>query len=235
MILLGMDTSAVAASAALWEDGRIIGESFVNVKLTHSQTSLPMTQNLLNACGKDLSQVDEFAVSTGPGSFTGLRIGISAVKGMAFGTNKRCIPVSTLEALAYLLIGQECIAVAAMDARCQQVYAASFLVGRESVQRLSEDAALSIGQLWEQINNISSDLPLILVGDGAQLCYNSWESDRILLAPEHLRFQRASAVCMAALPHRGMSVEPAQLVPQYLRLPQAQRELLQKQNRNEKF
>lgn len=235
MILLGMDTSAVAASAALWEDGRIIGESFVNVKLTHSQTILPMTQNLLNACGKDLSQVDEFAVSTGPGSFTGLRIGISAVKGMAFGTNKRCIPVSTLEALAYLLIGQECIAVAAMDARCQQVYAASFLVGRESVQRLSEDAALSIGQLWEQINNISSDLPLILVGDGAQLCYNSWESDRILLAPEHLRFQRASAVCMAALPHWGMSVEPAQLVPQYLRLPQAQRELLQKQNRNEKF
>ena len=235
MILLGMDTSAVAASAALWEDGRIIGESFVNVKLTHSQTILPMTQNLLNACGKDLSQVDEFAVSTGPGSFTGLRIGISAVKGMAFGTNKRCIPVSTLEALAYLLIGQECIAVAAMDARCQQVYAASFLVGRESVQRLSEDAALSIGQLWEQINNISSNLPLILVGDGAQLCYNSWESDRILLAPEHLRFQRASAVCMAALPHRGMSVEPAQLVPQYLRLPQAQRELLQKQNRNEKF
>jgi len=230
-----MDTSAVAASAALWEDGRIIGESFVNVKLTHSQTILPMTQNLLNACGKDLSQVDEFAVSTGPGSFTGLRIGISAVKGMAFGTNKRCIPVSTLEALAYLLIGQECIAVAAMDARCQQVYAASFLVGRESVQRLSEDAALSIGQLWEQINNISSDLPLILVGGGAQLCYNSWESDRILLAPEHLRFQRASAVCMAALPHRGMSVEPAQLVPQYLRLPQAQRELLQKQNRNEKF
>ena len=157
------------------------------------------------------------------------------MKGMAFGTNKRCIPVSTLEALAYLLIGQECIAVAAMDARCQQVYAASFLVGRESVQRLSEDAALSIGQLWEQINNISSDLPLILVGDGAQLCYNSWESDRILLAPEHLRFQRASAVCMAALPHRGMSVEPAQLVPQYLRLPQAQRELLQKQNRNEKL
>ncbi len=235
MILLGMGTSAVAASAALWEDGRIIGESFVNVKLTHSQTILPMTQNLLNACGKDLSQVDEFAVSTGPGSFTGLRIGISAVKGMAFGTNKRCIPVSTLEALAYLLIGQECIAVAAMDARCQQVYAASFLVGRESVQRLSEDAALSIGQLWEQINSISSDLPLILVGDGAQLCYNSWESDRILLAPEHLRFQRASAVCMAALPHRGMSVEPAQLVPQYLRLPQAQRELLQKQNRNEKF
>ena len=235
MILLGMDTSAVAASAALWEDGRIIGESFVNVKLTHSQTILPMTQNLLNACGKDLSQVDEFAVSTGPGSFTGLRIGISAVKGMAFGTNKRCIPVSTLEALAYLLIGQECIAVAAMDARCQQVYAASFLVGRESVQRLSEDAALSIGQLWEQINNISSDLPLNLVGDGAQLCYNSWESDRILLAPEHLRFQRASAVCMAALPHRGMSVEPAQLVPQYLRLPQAQRELLQKQNRNEKL
>ena len=231
MILLGMDTSAVAASVALWEDGRIIGESFVNVRLTHSQTILPMTQNLLNACGKDISQVDEFAVSVGPGSFTGLRIGISAVKGMAFGTGKRCVPVSTLEALAYLLIGQECIAVSAMDARCQQVYAATFLVGRESVQRLTEDAALSIKQLWEQLTEISSDLPLILVGDGAQLCYNSWESDRVLLAPEHLRFQRASAVCMAALPRRGLSVEPAQISPQYLRLPQAQRELLQKQTK----
>lgn len=120
MILLGMDTSAVAASVALWEDGRIIGESFVNVRLTHSQTILPMTQNLLNACGKDISQVDEFAVSVGPGSFTGLRIGISAVKGMAFGTGKRCVPVSTLEALAYLLIGQECIAISAMDARANR-------------------------------------------------------------------------------------------------------------------
>lgn len=166
-----------------------------------------------------------------PDRLPGLRIGISAVKGMAFGTGKRCVPVSTLEALAYLLIGQECIAVSAMDARCQQVYAATFLVGRESVQRLTEDAALSIKQLWEQLTEISSDLPLILVGDGAQLCYNSWESDRVLLAPEHLRFQRASAVCMAALPRRGLSVEPAQISPQYLRLPQAQRELLQKQNK----
>ena len=231
MILLGMDTSAVAASVALWEDGRIIGESFVNVRLTHSQTIQPMTQNLLNACGKDISQVDEFAVSVGPGSFTGLRIGISAVKGMAFGTGKRCVPVSTLEALAYLLIGQECIAVSAMDARCQQVYAATFLVGRESVQRLTEDAALSIKQLWEQLTEISSDLPLILVGDGAQLCYNSWESVRVLVAAGRFRLQCVSAVCMAALPRRGLSVEPAQISPQYLRLPQAQRELLQKQNK----
>lgn len=93
MILLGMDTSAVALRSHYGKNGRIIGESFVNVRLTHSQTILPMTQNLLNACGKDISQVDEFAVSVGPGSFTGLRIGISAVKGMAFGTGKRCVPV----------------------------------------------------------------------------------------------------------------------------------------------
>ena len=228
MILLGMDTSAVAASAALWEDGRIIGESFVNVKLTHSQTILPMMQNLLSACGKDISQVDEFAVSTGPGSFTGLRIGISAIKGMAFGTNKRCVSVSTLEALAYLLIGQECIAVAAMDARCQQVYTATFLVRRESVQRLTEDAALSIEQLREQLSEISSDLPLILVGDGAQLCYNSWESDKVLLAPEHLRFQRASAVCMAALPASGIGHGSGTTGSAIFAASQAQRELLQK-------
>ncbi|MDD3193266.1 MAG: tRNA (adenosine(37)-N6)-threonylcarbamoyltransferase complex dimerization subunit type 1 TsaB [Oscillospiraceae bacterium] len=230
-MILGMDTSAVAASAALWENGRIIGEHFVNVKLTHSQTILPMVQNLFTACGKDITQVDEFAVSTGPGSFTGLRIGISAVKGMAFGTKKRCIPVSTLEALAYNLIGQECVAVAAMDARCQQVYTAAFQVSRESVQRLSEDRALSVQALREQLDEISSGLPLILVGDGAELCYNSWEGSGVVLAPEHLRFQRASAVCMAALPRRGLCVEPALLAPEYLRLPQAQRELLQKQNK----
>lgn len=227
-MLLGLDTSAVAASAALWEDGKIIGENFVNVKLTHSQTILPMVQGLFSACGKTISQVDQFAVSTGPGSFTGLRIGISAVKGMAFGTKKRCIPVSTLEALAYNLLGQECVAVAVMDARCQQVYTATFLLGRESVQRLSEDAAVSIEALKEQLSAISLDLPMILVGDGAELCYNNWDGGGAILAPDHLRYQRASSVCMAALPQRDTDLDPAQLVPAYLRLPQAQRELLAK-------
>ena len=229
--MLGMDTSAVAASAALWEDGRIIGESFVNVKLTHSQTILPMVQNLFASCGREISQVDKFAVSVGPGSFTGLRIGISAIKGMAFGLNKGCVPVSTLEALAYNLVGQECIAVAAMDARCQQVYTARFLVGRDGIRRLTDDAALSIQELWEQLCENSTSLPLVLVGDGAGLCYNSWKEEKILLAPEHLRFQRAASVCMVASVHLDREVSPERLVPQYLRLPQAQRELLQKQKK----
>ncbi|MCI9405724.1 MAG: tRNA (adenosine(37)-N6)-threonylcarbamoyltransferase complex dimerization subunit type 1 TsaB [Oscillospiraceae bacterium] len=231
MLMLGMDTSAVAASAALWEDERLIGESFVNVKLTHSQTILPMVHSLFASCGRALSQVDRFAVSTGPGSFTGLRIGISAVKGMAFCLKKDCIPVSTLEALAYNLLGQDCIAVAAMDARCQQVYTASFLVGRDSVRRLTEDAALSIQELWEWVGENSGALPVVLVGDGAGLCYNSWKGEKALLAPEQLRFQRASSVCAAALRHPEEKTDPAQLVPQYLRLPQAQRELLKKQKK----
>ena len=231
MLMLGMDTSAVAASAALWEDERLVGESFVNVKLTHSQTILPMVQNLFASCGRELSQVDRFAVSTGPGSFTGLRIGISAVKGMAFGLKKDCIPVSTLEALAYNLLGQDCIAVAAMDARCQQVYTASFLVGRDSVRRLTEDAAMSIQELWEWVCKNSGTLPVVLVGDGAGLCYNSWKGEKVLLAPEHLRFQRASSVCAASLRHPDEKVGPERLVPQYLRLPQAQRELLKKREK----
>ena len=232
MLMLGMDTSAVAASVALWEDGRLLGENFVNVKLTHSQTILPMVQNLLDSCDRKISQVETFAVSAGPGSFTGLRIGISAVKGMAFASNNPCIPVSTLEALAYQLSGQECIAIPAMDARCQQVYTAAFRVGRDGVQRLSEDAAMSISQLQTKIQEFSDGLPRILVGDGAQLCYNCWEGSDVLLAPEHLRFQRAGAVCMAALHHLSEAVSPADLAPRYLRLPQAQRELLKKQESN---
>ena len=229
MITLGLDTSAVAASAALWEDGRLLGENFINVKLTHSQTILPMVQSLLAATGKTVADVDRFAVSTGPGSFTGLRIGISAVKGMAFGTQKECIPVSTLEALAYNLLGQNCIAAAVMDARVGQVYCAAFRIEGDKITRLCEDAAMSAAEFREKLRSFDPDLPHLLVGDGAQLCYNSWEGEGVQLAPPHLRYQKAASVCMAA--EGGTPISAQQLQPQYLRLPQAQRELLQKQQK----
>ena len=230
MITLGLDTSAVAASAALWEDGRLLGENFINVKLTHSQTILPMVESLFSATGKSVAEVDRFAVSTGPGSFTGLRIGISAVKGLAFGTGKECVSVSTLQALAYNLLGQRCIAACAMDARVGQVYCAIFRIDGDTVERLCEDAAMSAGEFQEKLMAVDSDLPRILVGDGAQLCYNSWKGSGVSLAPPHLRYQKAASVCMAA-EKEGQVLSAEALHPSYLRLPQAERELLQKQQK----
>ena len=116
--LLSLDTSSLAASAALWEDERLLGEFFINAKLTHSQTAMPMVEDLLKATQTSLSQVDLFAVSTGPGSFTGLRIGIAAVKGMAHALGKPCIPVSTLKGMAYNLLGFDGYVCPVMDARC---------------------------------------------------------------------------------------------------------------------
>lgn len=228
MKILGIDTSSVSASAAVSEDGAILAESFVNVKLTHSQTMMPMLEAMLqNACFS-LADIDAFAVTCGPGSFTGLRIGISAVKGMAFPLEKPCIGVSTLRALAYNLTGFEGFVVPAMDARCGQVYTSLFLAEKGHVTRHGEDCAVSLEELGEKLSHIWSDNPVFFVGDGAQLCYNKFQkAGKVFLAPPHLRYARASAVCLAA--EGQQPVTAAALAPSYLRLPQAERELLRKQ------
>ena len=227
--ILAVDTSAKAASTAIVEDGKIIAESFINTKLTHSQTMLPMVENMLRACAVSVDEIDGFAVSVGPGSFTGLRIGISLVKGLAFSTQKKCAPVSTLEALCRNVstVGRIC---AVMDARCSQVYTATFDFDGENYTRVTEDEAIPILELEENVKKYQNDV--IFVGDGAQMCYNKLKDTckNVLISAENVRFQRASSVAAVAemMFSQGNAVSADELVPSYLRLPQAQRERIAK-------
>ena len=227
MKLLAIECSAKAASAALWEDDRIAGEFYLNIPQTHSETLMPMAEELLRHTGWKVRDLDALAVSQGPGSFTGLRIGISAVKGMALGAGKPCIGISTLEGLANNLRGFEGYAAAVMDARCQQVYTALFRLHDGRAERLTDDEALMLSDLQQRLSGLEG--PVYLVGDGAQISWNylSGKVGQLRMAPAALRFQRASsvAVCAAERMAAGEAVSGDELVPSYLRLPQAEREL----------
>jgi tRNA threonylcarbamoyladenosine biosynthesis protein TsaB len=206
--LLGLDSSAAAASCAIVENGRLLASGFVNVKITHSQTLMPLVESTLKSAGLTLKDIDGFAVSAGPGSFTGLRISVSAIKGMAFAAGKPVCGVSTLFALAHNLIGQDCIACAVMDARRNEVYNALFEVKGEKITRLTPDRAISIADLQEELSQYDK---VVLAGDGAQLVGETREITR---------WQSAVGVCMAA----GEFISPKELMPVYIRKPQAERE-----------
>jgi tRNA threonylcarbamoyladenosine biosynthesis protein TsaB len=227
MRILAIDSSATAASAALVEDGKVLGEFYINTRLTHSQTLMPMINDVLSCTQSDLSSVDLFAVSAGPGSFTGIRIGVASIKGLAMVRNKPCVGVSTLEAMAFNLEHMEGTVCAVMDARCEQVYNAMFQVHDGRLERLTPDRALSIEALAKECENYQK--PLFLVGDGAELCYNNqwFKNLNAILPSEPLIYQRACGVAKSALVvyEQGGSVTPAALMPIYLRLPQAEREL----------
>lgn len=231
MTVLALDTSSRAASCALLRDGALTGEFFIHTALTHSQTAMPMVEALLKRTGASLGEVDVLAVSAGPGSFTGLRIGIAAVKGLAMGLGKPCAAVSTLEGLAHNLTAFDGVIVPAMDARRSQVYTARFSCRDGIVSRLSEDAALSVDELRESIRGTGA--PVMLVGDGAALCQRAMgDLPRVHLAPEALRHQRASSVASVAarLAGEGKLCGAGALAPRYLRLPQAERERLARLN-----
>lgn len=233
MKILAVDTSAKSASVALTENGEIKGEFFINTMLTHSETLMPMIDAVLKSTHLTPTDVDCLAVNTGPGSFTGLRIGIAAVKGIAFALDLPCVGVSTLLTMAYNFKYSGNIVCAVMDARCNQVYNALFDVSGDTPVRLCEDRALTIDELSAEIS--SSDRQYVLVGDGAKLCSSKMTAlTNVALANENVRYQRAAAAAFAAerLFEQGRSVSANELAPQYLRLPQAQRELLARQNRS---
>lgn len=239
MRILALESSAIAASACVMEDEKILSEFYMNTKQTHSQTLLPMAKTAVEYAGLSIKDLDLLAVSAGPGSFTGVRIGVACVKGLAFPKNTPCCGVSTLEAMAMNFRQQQGLICACMDARCGQVYNALFLTDGETVQRLTEDRALSIEELAKELPQQMQEIekPLLLVGDGAKLCFDSpfFKDLPAYLAPEHLRMQRASGVAEAARRafERGETVASEQLAPIYLRLPQAQRELKKRLEKQE--
>lgn len=230
MKILAIDSSATSASVAVAEENKLIGEFFINTALTHSQTLIPMTEQLLKSTGLSIKDIDAIAVNAGPGSFTGVRIGVSAVKGLAFADNIPCVSVSTLESMAYNMLGNDCVVCAIMDARCSQVYNAMFRVSGNSVERLTEDRALSLEDLRLELERI--DEKVVLVGDGTAITekYLDQRFANVTSAPIHNRTQKASSTALAAFePYRfGRTMNCSELMPVYLRLPQAQRELNKK-------
>lgn len=233
MRILAIDSSAGAASVAIWEDGKLLGEFFTNTRLTHSQTLMPMVGGVLDCARVPLESIDLFAVSAGPGSFTGVRIGVASVKGLAMAQEKPCAGVSTLAAMAQNLAHLDCLVCAVMDARCGQVYNALFLAKDGKLKRLAEDRALSIEVLAKELETFGREKSLFLVGDGAKLCYNNERLQALgaKLPPEPLLYQRAWGVAEAAkeMFEQGKSMTAAALAPVYLRMPQAERELKKRQ------
>lgn len=231
MKILSLETSAQTASAAINADGRILAEMNITAGLTHSQTLIPAVNALLATARLSLSDMDLLAVSHGPGSFTGIRIGIGAVKGMAQGLGKPCLGISTLEGIANNFRGLPGIVCPVMDARCKQVYTALFEGKEGGMERLWPDDAISITDLGEKLQTLGK--PVVLAGDGAELCYKelSQTVPGLTLAPIQMRLQRAACVGFAAekaLSDGVLPISPAELMPVYLRLPQAERELKKK-------
>lgn len=224
-MILGIDSSAISAGCALVEDRKIIAEEFLNTRHTHSETLLPMVKTMLQTAGAELSDIERIAVTSGPGSFTGLRIGIAAVKGLCMGAGKPCVGVSTLEAIAYNFLGTDGIICACMDARCKQVYNALFRSENGVISRLCEDRAITLEELLSELTSMEGKV--ILAGDGAEIT-NGFTNGIFSLAPPALRFQRGSGVCFAA--EKLPDIKPEALMPTYLRLPQAERERLAKNN-----
>ena len=231
MLTLAFETSAKAASVALTENGKLLGESYQNTGLTHSQTLMVMAEDMLKQCGKTMSDVTAVAVAEGPGSFTGVRIGVAAAKGLAWGGQIPCYGVSTLEAMAVSLGVYEGHICACMDARRNQVYNALFLVDNGKVERISDDRAIALADLQEELEHI--DGPIFLVGDGSLLTHKTLSGtvDNLILPPEHRMHQRAVGVALLAEAKQaaGETGDGNALSPNYLRLSQAERERMEKE------
>ena len=230
MKILSIECSAGPASTSLFEDGKLIASSFVNKKLTHSQTLMPMIVDMLDNSITSIKDIDYIAVSAGPGSFTGLRIGISAAKGLAAPNNTKCISVSTLDSMAQLQRSEDCIVCAVMDARCNQVYNALFDITDGKITRLCDDRALLCEELANELKNLKTSKKIIVCGDGADIFYPYITNLNAEIANEETKYQ--SAVGIGLFVSQNIEnlkiVSAEELLPIYLRLPQAERELLNK-------
>ena len=234
MKILALDSTAICATAAVCEDEKLLCQITLNNGNTHSETLLPMVEFMLRSLALSVHDMDLLALSEGPGSFTGVRIGAATVKGLAFGTDIPCLGVSTLEALAYNLKSFSGILCPVMNARRSQLYNALFDCDSRTVTRLCEDRAIAISDLDAELASLGR--PVFLCGDGTDLALGAFKTALCQRAPETLVYQNAYSVAQCALAkyQTGIRTKDTELVPTYLRLPQAERERLEReQKKNE--
>lgn len=230
MLILAFETSAKAASVALHDGARLLAESYQNTGLTHSQTLMVMAEDMLKSSGYTAQDVTYVAVAAGPGSFTGVRIGVAAAKGLAWGLQVPCYGVSTLEAMAKNFSITHGIVCGVMDARRNQVYNALFRVENGEISRLTEDRAIALADLGRELAAMEGEV--YLVGDGSLVAKAALQ-DRVIAPEEHRMHQRAAGVAMAAaeMVKAGVAADAESLQPNYLRLSQAEREKLERQEK----
>ena len=235
MLILALDSTALVGSVALCDGDKLISELTVNTGHTHSETLLPMVESILKLCNFTVDDIDLFACTTGPGSFTGVRIGVATIKGLAYGRGKPCVGVSTPHALAYNSIMCNGLFCPVMNARRMQVYNALFTCQDGVMTRITPDRALSIDELGEEL--LSYHTPIYLTGDGAELVYGALAREdspltkTLVLQPQRILHQSGFAVAQVALEmyKQGLVTTDVALSPVYLRPSQAERMRLEKQ------
>ena len=234
MKILAIDTSGQVASVALMEDKKLIAEFSMNYKMTHSQTIMPMVDEVMKMVEMNMGEIDYIACASGPGSFTGLRIGAATAKGLAHGLNKPIVPVPTLEALAYNIFDTEKIICPIMDARRNQVYTCLYQWEAQQMKPLMEQMAVSIEEILDIVSQYQKET--VFLGDGVAVHEEILrQNPMFLLAPVHCRLQRAGCVAAAAAEaaKQGKAIAGKDFVPFYLRLSQAEREKKEKMKAEE--
>ncbi len=225
MKILALETSAKAVSAAVTEDGRVLASGYQDTGLTHSRTLMPIVEHIMKNAEITMAEISAVAVAVGPGSFTGIRIGVSAAKGLAFAASIPTVGVSTLAAMARNAAFADGLVVCAMDARRNQIYNALFEAKNGALTRLTPDRAIGLDELSEELRGDSR--PKIVVGDGGRLCAEALAAADVAcrLAPPHLVMQHAVSVALEAeeAARKGGLVSAQELLPVYLRPPQAER------------
>ncbi len=231
MRVLAIDSSSTVASVAIVEEEKIIGEYTINNKITHSQTLLPMIDDMFKVSELELESIDAIAITSGPGSFTGLRIGSATAKGLGQALDKPLVEVPTLEAMAYNFFETDKIVCPIMDARRNQTYTAAYKVNGEALDEIMAGCAISIEELVNKLNEFNDDV--IFVGDGIPVFKEYIEQNlklKAVFAPAHLNRQRAGSVGALALKYlsEGKTVTAAEFKPDYYRKSQAEREMEEK-------
>ena len=236
MKILAIDSSGMVASVAIVEDDIVVAEYNVNFKKTHSQTLLPMIDEISNMTELELDSIDAIATSAGPGSFTGLRIGAATVKGLASALNKPVVPVPTVDAMAYNLYGSDVLVCPMMDARRNQTYTGIYEFKKEddkySMSCLVPQCAIAVSELIDKINEVGREV--VFLGDGVPVFRDQLDENLQVAhtyAPAFMNRQRAASLAVLAMEYfkAGSTVSAAEFAPVYLRLSQAEREQLEKE------